>query len=354
VGLRGNTAGGATAAGAAGTRPGVGVNARPGGAGVNAQAGAGNRFNNFGGVSQTPFFSDPGVRQQLNLNDNQFNTLNRAYQNAYSRFNQGVSGLNNNLSDQQRMQQMQQLEGQFNSDFGRSVNSTITDSRMRNRFGQLNRQFSGLNAFNDPAIRQQLNLTSAQQQQLRRLSGEFRRQMVDWRRNQNGNNSVNNAALQQQWAQLRSQYQDQLNSILTPQQQQIWSTQVGQAYNFPYTMYFPQNSTQGTQAVIGDTTNSGSPSGTADNQAGVALKTNSGVNRNTTRGNNATGTGGNDGTNSNANSDASSAGAANSGSDVGTGTGSSNTANGSTNPGSGSPSGSGTTGDGNLGNSTLR
>jgi hypothetical protein len=257
------TVGSNSATGTVGTGVGTGQN-------PTTSPGAGANFR-FGGPSATPFFSDPGVRQQLNLNDNQFNTLHRAYQNAYNRYNQSVTGLgpnnannntriptsqreqnqdfrsrinnNTNVGDgtntaaEQRARQLQEFESRFNSDFRTSVDQNITDPRLRRRFDQLNRQFMGFNNFNDPAIQRQLNLTTDQQRQLRQLTSDWRRQMMDWRRGLR----VDDPAAQQQWGVFRNQYNDQLNAILTPQQQQAWLGMMGQPYEFPYTLYFPQN-----------------------------------------------------------------------------------------------------------------
>ena len=176
-----------------------------------------------------PFFTDPGARQQLNLNDNQFNSLNRAYQDAYGRYNNNLRGLNSNLNEQQRMQQMQQYQNQFQSDFGKSLDSTLTDRRARTRYDQLNRQFMGFNAFNDAGIQQQLNLTPQQRQQLQRMAGDWRRQLQTGR---------GNAGLtQEQWSQMSSQYWDQLNTVLTPQQRQSWSQATGERYSFSPNLY---------------------------------------------------------------------------------------------------------------------
>ena len=167
------------------------------------------------GISQNPFFNDPGARQQLNMNDNQYNTLNRAYQQAYGRYNEGLSGLrnNSNLNAQQRQQQIQQLRNQFNSEFGQSLNSTFSDPQMRARYDQLNRQFSGAEAFNDPTLQRQLNLSNDQRNQLRQLSNQWRNQLQQLGRGNGTDTNVNNIS-SEQWSQLSSQYQDQINSIL--------------------------------------------------------------------------------------------------------------------------------------------
>jgi hypothetical protein len=200
----------------------------------NAVTGEG--FNaNFNGVSQTPFFTDTGARRQLNLNDNQFNSLNSSYQNAYSRYNQAVRQLSPNLTPQQREQHLQQLQAQFNQNLSGTVNSTLTDPQTRSRFDQLNRQYMGFNAFNDPTIRRQLNLTPQQVRQLRTLSNNWRQQLQQFR--QGAGNDLGSVD-QGQWAQMQQQAMAQLNGVLTPEQQQMWSQQTGQPFSFSPNVYF--------------------------------------------------------------------------------------------------------------------
>jgi len=184
-------------------------------------------------INQTPFFNDPGVRTQLNMNDTQYNALNRGYQNAYSRYNQALNNLNApNLTAQQREMQLQQLEAQFNQNFTGTVNSTFNNPQALNRYNQLYRQYQGFNAFNDPAVRKQLNLSQDQIRQLRTLSGNWRQQMQQLR--QAGGQNADPA----RWAQLQQQFATQLNGVLTPEQQQMWSQQTGQAYSFGPQAYF--------------------------------------------------------------------------------------------------------------------
>jgi hypothetical protein len=190
---------------------------------------------NFNGISQTPFFTDPRARQQLNLNDRQYNVLNRAYQNAFSRYSQGVNSLNPNLTEQQRELQMQQLQAQFNKSLGGTVNSTFTNPQALSRYNQLNRQFMGFNAFDDPTIQQQLNLTPDQVRRLRALATLWGRKLQEFRRGVgNDLSSVDSS----QWNRLWQQYATQLNEVLTPAQQQLWAQQVGQSFIFSPNVYF--------------------------------------------------------------------------------------------------------------------
>jgi hypothetical protein len=179
------------------------------------------------GIGRTPFFTNPGARQQLGLDDNRFNTLNRAYQQSWNRYNQGVSGLDRNLTEQQRAQQMMQFQNQFNQDFNRTLDTTFTDPRVRTRYNQLNWQFQGFDAFNDPRVRQQLDITPQQQRQFRQVNAEWRRQLQRLRRARNDQNA---RLTDEQMAQLRQQYQQQLQTMLTPEQQQQWTGMIGQEF----------------------------------------------------------------------------------------------------------------------------
>jgi hypothetical protein len=223
-----------------------------------------------GDISQTPFFNDPGVRRQLNLNDNQFNTLNRAYQNAYNRYNQGFNGLGNNLTEDQREQQMLQLQNQFNTDFNQGVDSTLTDPQMRTRFGQLNRQFMGFNGFNDPGIQRQLNLTPQQRTELRQLAAQWRTQLRQMTSGPGGRNANVNNIDPSQWTELSNQYWTRLNNVLTPEQQQTWSQLTGQRYDFPIEAYSGQSAATGAanggQSTVSGTGSAGTGgTGTAGN-----------------------------------------------------------------------------------------
>jgi len=195
---------------------------------------------NFG-PSQTPFFADPGVRQQLNLNDTQFSTLNTAYQNAYARYNQALNNLSPALTPEQREVQALRLQQQFNQGLANLSGTAFTDPQARNRFNQLNRQYMGADAFNDPSVQQQLNLTPAQVRQLRTLQNNWRQQLQQFGQSAGNVQTPGNVQSQgnattadnnTQWSQLWQQYNASVNGVLTPQQQQMWSQQVGESYPF--------------------------------------------------------------------------------------------------------------------------
>lgn len=238
------------------TRGGVatGVNGQ---AGINGQTGTAAQLNANGttnntaagvgatggftanGISPTPFFNDPGARQQLNMNPNQYRNLNRAYQNAYGRYNRALRNLNPNLTAQQRAERLQQLQSQFNQQLSSTLNGTFTNPQAMARYNQLNRQFMGFNAFNNPTIQRELNLSPDQLRQIRTLANNWRQQLQQFR--QGAGNNLNTVDMNQ-WNRMWMQYQNQLNGILTPQQQQIWAQQIGQPFVFSPSVFMPSQS----------------------------------------------------------------------------------------------------------------
>jgi hypothetical protein len=199
------------------------------------------QFGTFGGPIRNPFFMDPSARQQLNMNDQQFNQLNQSHQQALQAFNQSAQQLraNQNLTPQQRAAQLQQLQAQFNQQFGQTVDTTFTDPRLRNRFNQLNWQFRPFAAFNDATVSRQLQLAPEQQRELRRLGSQWREQMQRLRRA--GRNAASDPqAANEQFAAMQLQFQQQMQQIMTPQQWQMWSQITGEPFNFSRSAFFPQ------------------------------------------------------------------------------------------------------------------
>jgi hypothetical protein len=197
----------------------------------------GNNFD-FNDPIRRPFFTDEGARRELNMNDQQFNQLNQAHQQAFMQFNQAANQLNANpnLTPQQRAMQMQRLRATFNQQFGQTLDTTFTDPRFRQRFNQLDWQFRPFAAFNDATVNGQLQLTPQQQRQMRQLSVRWRQQMQRLRRA--GSNAASDPALaNEQFAAMQLQFQQQMQQVMTPQQWQTWNQLTGPQFNFPPTAF---------------------------------------------------------------------------------------------------------------------
>lgn len=256
--------GSAGATGATG-QAGAGANASAAQAGAAGQAGAqvpnpsnvpgraqfttppptGNNFD-FNDPLRRPFFMDPGARQQLNMNEQQFNQLNQARQETLMQLDQAVNQINSNpsLTPQQRAAQLRQLQARFNGQFGQTVDTVFTDPRIRQRFNQLDWQFRPFAAFNDATVNQQLQLTPQQQRQLRQLGSRWRQQMQRLRRA--GSNAASDPqAANEQFAAMQLQFQQQMQQVMTPQQWQSWMQITGEPFTFPQTAFFQDDDTIG-------------------------------------------------------------------------------------------------------------
>ncbi len=144
---------------------------------------------------------------------------------------------------------MEQLENQFNTDFNRTLDTTFADPRYRTRYNQLNFQYLGFYGFNNPVIQHRLNLTPEQLVQIRQLVNDWRKQVTQYR-------DVN-AIDRRQWSQVYAQYWDQINTILTPEQQRLWLQLIGQRYVFPPNVYYPLTTEHvNGRNIDGSTTNS--------------------------------------------------------------------------------------------------
>jgi hypothetical protein len=147
---------------------------------------------------------------------------------------------------QQQVLRLQELRNRYATEFNTAVDSTFTDPATRQRFNQLNWQYQGVGAFNDPMVQQQLKLTPQQRQQFATLNAEWRQTLMELQRESRTN------LTQQQFDDLRARFMSRLNTLLTPAQQQQWAQLIGQPYEFPYTSYLsPTNTTAANEGQLG-------------------------------------------------------------------------------------------------------
>src|SRR5690606_22565948 len=104
----------------------------------------------------------------------------------------------------------------------------------RDRYNQLNMQYRGYEAFTDPQVTQQLQLTNGQQQRLQSLAADWNAEMqrlsqVD---------PENSRQVQQQLDRLRRAGARELRTILSQDQYQQWQQMVGDPFDFPADTYF--------------------------------------------------------------------------------------------------------------------
>jgi len=191
-----------------------------------------------GGIAQSPWFSNPQVRQQLKLSDEQFNNLNKAYGQAYTTYQQGVNGMDKTLTDALRQQRMNELQQSFYRDLGTASTKYLTDPTQQQRYNQLYWQYQGYGAFTNPTIAEMLKLTPEQRERFGKLQ-------QDWSTQMGKLSPLYQTDKQQaldQFSKLQGQSPDMINAILTPEQQATWRQLAGMPFVFPPDIYF--NSTQ--------------------------------------------------------------------------------------------------------------
>lgn len=178
-----------------------------------------------GSFGQRPWFEDMGVRQHLKLTQEQYDRLNKAYSDLYTRHSKDFSSLDK-LEGEQRSQREAQLSQQFHQGFSKSTHDVLNPQQQQ-RWGQLHLQYQGLDAFQDPMVQQKLNLTQEQLQQIRQASQEYQRQMAEIRRS-----DAKDAG--RRLSELRQRSNERIQTILNEQQQQSWQGMIGEPYNFQF------------------------------------------------------------------------------------------------------------------------
>jgi hypothetical protein len=185
----------------------------------------------YNGINPTPWYSAPTVRQQLNLTDDQFNQLNSAYKTNWTTYNQGVTQIGDQANNAARLNE---LNNNFHRDWNKATTTVFTQPADQQRFNQLSWQYQQYGAFNNPAVRQQLNLNDEQVQKFRTYDQQWNQQMAKWNTDYaNNRQSVINAYNQNQ-----KEFQTNVNTVLTPTQQEQWQTMIGKPYSFGPDVYF--------------------------------------------------------------------------------------------------------------------
>jgi hypothetical protein len=119
-----------------------------------------------GNLNQTPWFSNPAVRQHLKIDGDQFSGLNNAYQSAWANYQKGINSIDANASAATRQQMMSQLQQNFYNDFAPATTKYLPDVTQRQRFNQVYWQHRGYGAFSDSTVADALNLSPAQRDKL--------------------------------------------------------------------------------------------------------------------------------------------------------------------------------------------
>ena len=98
----------------------------------------------------------------------------------------------------------------------------------------MNWQYQHYGAFNDPVVRKQLNLTDEQAQKFQDYDREWNRNLATWHNDYPNNRQT----VLDNFNKAQQQYQTNVNTVLTPNQQQQWQVMIGKPYNFTPDVYY--------------------------------------------------------------------------------------------------------------------
>lgn len=183
-------------------------------------------------INQNIWFMNRDIQEQLNLNVHQANLLNQQYLRQYDFYNRQLAQTNGskNLTDAQKLLQLQ-LSNRFYADLGNAMNQ-IFDDAQRARFSQLSLQYQGYQAFNDPTIAQRLQLTADQVSKFRTLEQQYNQQLESINKLRPTDPTIDPSLYAARFVELRQDMLGKINSVLSPEQQAIWKTLIGDPYIF--------------------------------------------------------------------------------------------------------------------------
>src|SRR5690606_8746481 len=128
----------------------------------------------------------------------------------------------------------QQLGQQFQDNFQQGFGERFGNAPFQNRYQQLNWQYQGPRAFQNPQLQQQLNLTPAQTERIQQLTNQWSTQMQQLSQTLQDNPEQ----LRERLRSLQASMSRQLRPVLSQQQYRQWQQMTGDPYEFPANVYF--------------------------------------------------------------------------------------------------------------------
>lgn len=174
-----------------------------------------------------PIFRFNDLSRALTLNGGQVDQLNAMTQRLQNQFQPQFDRVNWLPADQQLAQQMV-LNREFANAWLAGASKFMTSSQL-SRYQQLQLQLGGFASFNDPAIQRGLNLSDRQIGQLNDALVNSNTQLQTILQQ----SQTNPGGARQAYADYEQAYETRLDSILTLQQQRLWSQMTGEPFPFP-------------------------------------------------------------------------------------------------------------------------
>ena len=185
-------------------------------------------------IGKTPWYHAPGVQEELKLNDEQYKQLSDSYGKAWTQYNQGVTDLDRNLTDEEKVQRRQALSRNFQKEVNKSADTVLIDPALRARYDQLYLQHQGYSAFNDPDVQARLKLTAAQRSKFMEGDRAWNRDMHSWRRDYDRDPTL----LGEHFGITQDRYHATVEELLDDDQIATWKSMTGERYKWTPSAYY--------------------------------------------------------------------------------------------------------------------
>ena len=170
-------------------------------------------------------YQNADIRRSLNLTDDQFTRLNSANDQLRQRYLE-QSGRLNSLPTAERAAEIQKLQAGLRDDFYRSAAGIFTPEQLQ-RYRQLDYQNQGLNAFANPEVRRNLNLTDEQVRKLQEFQAQTTAQSAATNSSPAGRDSSTPYPI------FREPTFGRTSAVLNPEQREAWLKMLGEPYKTP-------------------------------------------------------------------------------------------------------------------------
>lgn len=186
-------------------------------------------------IERVPWFNNSDVRNQIKLNNDQYNALTKDYDTYWNKYTTARTELDDELDDIQRRRRESELHQEFQESLSQSLDRVLTDRIARRRYDELYNQYRGYRTFHDPRIQKQLEMTSEQLAELDLLDREWNLELDRLRQNF----EINRPVAMRELKHARRAMRERILELLTPEQNDLYVQLTGEAYEFPEAVYIP-------------------------------------------------------------------------------------------------------------------
>jgi hypothetical protein len=164
------------------------------------------------------------VSKTLNLTPDQITRLNAITANTQARYRDDYGKLGT-LSDADRAARIAELNQKYNADWNKSAQNVLDDTQ-RSRYQQIYYQHGGFNAFQDPDVQKQLNLSADQLKNLQDQRVWNSQQLAAIQQTAATDPTKANQMYRDFW----NARQERMGKFLTPDQQKAWGQMTGEPH----------------------------------------------------------------------------------------------------------------------------